>query len=312
MTDAIDPLTGAGFDALWNGEIEPQLRKLEGERKVAMGRSQLIWTAFAALVALEAVATLAITKGARLIPEEHLLFFTLFGGAFIGYLPLQLVAGKTKRRLIQTLCAPMGVSYESGPGEPDVFARLLSLNLLPKPEGKSFEDLFRGRRGPSDFMLCESTLTVGSGKSRRTVFQGQIFNIAFPRRFLGTTVVLRDSGWLNRFERPRGLEKVGLEDPHFEEVFEVFGDDQVEARAILTPTFMERLVALESAYAGHNLRCGFCDGRLMIALEGKDRFEVGSMFATLDDRGRAVKMASDIKAVFNLIDSFVAAPAALR
>ena len=49
---------------------------------------------------------------------------------------------------------------------------------------------------------------------------------------------------------PPGLRKVGLEDPHFEKIFEVFGDDQVEARAILTPVFMEELVALETAYAG--------------------------------------------------------------
>jgi len=308
VTDAIDPLTGVGFDALWNGEIEPQLRRLEGERRVAMGRARMIWIGFAVLVGVEALVTLLISKGASFIPEEHVLWITIIGGALIGYLPLQMVAGKTKRRLIQTLCAPMGVTYQMSPGEPDVFDRLLALNLLPRPEGKSFEDMFRGRRGASEFMLCESTLTVGSGKSRRTVFSGQIFNIAFPRRFLGTTVVLRDNGWFSRFERPKGLEKVGLEDPHFEQIFAVFGDDQVEARAILTPTFMEQLVALETAYSGQNLRCGFCEGRLMIALEGKDRFEVGSMFATLDDRGRAESMASDIRAVFRLIDSFVARP----
>jgi hypothetical protein len=309
VTDDLDTLSGPGFDALYAREIEPQLRALEAERKVAIGWAQRIWLAFAALLGLEGVITFAITAGHSFIPAEPVLLITVIGGAVIGYLPLQFVAGKTKHRLIAALCAPMGVTYEGKPEEPAAFDRLLALKLLPHPDDKSFEDMFEGRRGVSDFMLCESTLTAGSGKNRHTVFQGQIFSIGFPRRFLGTTVVARDSGWLNRFECPKGLEKVALEDPHFEHIFEVFGDDQVEARAILTPAFMEQLVALETAYSGHHLRCGFCEGRLMIAIEGKDRFEVGSMFSTLDDRSRAESMASDIRAVFNLIDAFVANPA---
>lgn len=306
VTDAIDPLSGAGFDTLWTGEIEPELKKLETERLTAMRRARMIWIGAAAVIGLEIVLTLMITGGRSFLPEEHILLISVVGGAILGYVPLHLVAGKTKQRLIETLCAPMGVTYQLKPGEPDVFARLLSLNLLPHPEDSSFEDLFQGRRGEADFMLCEATLSQGSGKNRHTVFRGQIFSIVFPQRFLGTTVVLRDTGWLNRFNCPKGLEKVGLEDPHFEKIFQVFSDDQIESRAILTPIFMEKLVALETAYAGDHIRCGFCEGRLMIALEGKDRFEVGSMFATLDDRGRAESMASDIRAVFNLIDAFVA------
>jgi hypothetical protein len=306
VTDVIDTLSGPGFDSLYAREIEPELRKLEAERQVAMRRSQLLWLGFAVLLVVEGLITLAVTAGRTFIPAEPVLLITVIGGAVIGYLPLQFVAGKTKRRLIETLCTPMGVTYEIKPSEPAAYDRLLALKLLPHPDDKTFEDMFEGRRGMSAFMLCEATLSTGSGKNRRTVFRGQIFSIEFPRKFLGTTVVLRDSGWLNRFECPKGLEKVGLEDPHFEKVFEVFGDDQVEARAILTPTFMEHLLALETAYSGDHLRCGFCEGRLVIAIEGKDRFEVGSMFSTLDDRGRAESMAGDIRAVFNLIDAFVA------
>jgi uncharacterized protein DUF3137 len=306
VSDTSDTLSGPGFDALWTGQIEPALRTLEAERRVAMRRSMMIWAGFVALLAIEAVVTEIATGGQSFIPPEFFLLGTVIGGAVIGYLPLQFVASKTKRRLIETLCTPMGVTYEIKPAEPAVYDRLLALKLLPHPDDKTFEDMFEGRRGLSAFMLCEATLSTGSGKNRRTVFRGQIFSIEFPRKFLGTTVVLRDSGWLNRFECPKGLEKVGLEDPRFEEIFEVFGDDQVEARAILTPTFMEHLLALETAYSGDHLRCGFCEGRLMIAIEGKDRFEVGSMFSTLDDRGRAESMAGDIRAVFNLIDAFVA------
>jgi hypothetical protein len=292
-----DPLSGAGFDALFVQQIEPQLRVLEADRQKAMRISLLIWAGFAVLLVIEGLT----------VPDFRLLGFSAIAGFIIGYIPLHSVGQKAKQKVISTLCAPLGVSYDIKPTEPAIFQRLLNLKLLPRPDDKSFEDMFQGRRGQSDFMLCEATLSQGSGKSRHTVFQGQIFKIAFPRRFLGTTVVLRDSGWLNRFECPKGLEKVGLEDPHFEKIWEVFGDDQIEARAILTPVFMEQLVALETAYSGKHIRCAFCEGELMIAVEGQDRFEVGNMFTTLDSRARAIGLAGDISAVFKLIDAFVAA-----
>lgn len=302
-----DPLSGAGFDALYEEQIEPQLRVLEGDRKKAMGYSQLIWLGFVGLLLIEAWINSSMGHG--FVPDPRILGFTVIGGAIVGYIPLHLVAMKAKQKVIATLCAPMGVTYLMKPPQPAIFGELQTLKLLPGADDKSFEDQFTGRRGASDFMLCEATLTVGSGKNRHTVFQGQIFKIAFPQKFLGTTVVLRDSGWLNRFECPKGLQKVGLEDPHFEKIWEVFSDDQIESRAILTPAFMEELVALETAYSGKHIRCGFCEGELMIAVEGQDRFEVGNMFSTLDSKGRAQSMASDISAVFRLIDAFVAAPA---
>ena len=54
---------------------------------------------------------------------------------------------------------------------------------------------------------------------------------------------------------------MGLEDPTFNKAFAVFGSDQVEAREILTPTFMQQLVDLESAYSGAHLRYAFTGRR---------------------------------------------------
>jgi hypothetical protein len=120
-------------------------------------------------------------------------------------------------------------------------------------------------------------------------------------------VVLCNSGWLNRFECPHGLEKVGLEDPRFNQAFVVFGGDQVEAREILTPTFMEQLNALESAYAGAQLRCAFVGSDLLIALEGPSRFEIGGMFTSLVERQRVEGIARGLEQVFGVIDQFAPA-----
>ena len=51
-----NPLSGASFDALYNEQIEPQLRLLEADRQKAMRISLLIWAGFAVLLVIEGLA----------------------------------------------------------------------------------------------------------------------------------------------------------------------------------------------------------------------------------------------------------------
>src|SRR5262249_17869964 len=155
-----------------------------------------------------------------------------------------------------------------------------------------YEDCFSGERFKCGFTLYEAHLEekhqTKNGTSYSTVFRGQVVRIAFPKKFLGTTVVRRDLGWFNFVNRfgNGNLQRVGLEDSKFERDFEVYGTDQVEARELVHPVFMERLLALEAHFDGKRLRCAFEGGDLLLAVEGRDRFELGSMFRPLADRDR--------------------------
>ena len=305
---SVDPLSGPGFEALWTAQIEPQLRALEGERRKAARRSTLIWLAFAGLIGVEALLTGWLTDGASYLPSSYILFFTVLAAVLVGFIPLNRVALKVKARLLQTLLAPLGVSYEADPPDPAAFARLVTLGLLPAGLDRQFDGVMRGRRGGLDFMACETRTTLRGGGRRRpgATFQGQIFALTFPRPFQGTTVLLRQAGWQTRFQRPTGLEVVGLEDPRFDAIWIAFGDDQVETRAVLTPAFMERLVSLESACAGRDIRCAFCEGQLMIAVEGEPQFLLGSMLVSLDNHAKAQRVAGNVGAMFALIDVMAA------
>jgi uncharacterized MnhB-related membrane protein len=294
LAPAGDPLEGAGFDALYDQRIRPELVKREAERRAALQTFVMALVAGALVVTLEYLMLHA--------PDIRITAATMIGAAVLGYLPLQGVARKTKVGVIEALCDPLGLTYSPTGDDASDFPSFLSLNLLPHPDGKSFQDFFAGRRGAIDFALCEATLTQGSGRDRHTVFQGQLLRLQTSRRLASTTVVLRNSGWLNRFECPHGLEAVGLEDPHFNQAFAVFGSDQVEAREILTPSFMQQLADLESAYAGAHLRCAFAGAQLLVAMEGKSRFEIGGMFTTLVERSRVEGIARDLEQVFKLID----------
>jgi hypothetical protein len=133
----------------------------------------------------------------------------------------------------------------------------------------------------------------------------------FPREFLGVTIVRRDLGVFNVFgggeSNGHKLERVRLVDPSFEKAFEVWGTDQVEARYLLHPVMMERLIALESGLHGKRIRCAFEGGDLLAAVEGGDLFEPGDMFKPLVDPSRARRIVDEIASVVRVMDQVLTA-----
>jgi hypothetical protein len=150
--------------------------------------------------------------------------------------------------------------------------------------------------GGRPFTLHEAHLTErqGSGNSRRnvTVFEGQIMAIGFARGFHGTTLIEKD-GKRRKFligsekEECRiggvTLARADMVDPRFEDRFTIWTSDQTEARYLVHPEYVERLLAVEEAFAGQNIRALFHEGELLIALQTGDLFESGSLDAG-DDR----------------------------
>jgi hypothetical protein len=299
-----DPLEGASFDALYAAKIEPELVKCEAERKGALKTFVLVLAGGLVVVLLENLLAPSFTGDRAHSAGFGLMLFTMMAAGVIGYMPLNAVAKRAKAGVLGALCGPLGISYRVDGPDPPWFASYRPLHLLPAYSDKGFQDFFTGRRGQVDFALCGANLHEGSGKNRHIVFQGQLFRLVTPRRLASQTVVLRNTGWMKRFECPSGLQPVGLEDPNFNKAFAVFGSDQVEAREILTPTFMQRLSDLESGYAGQHIRCAFSQTELLIALEAPNRFEMGSMFSSLVERSRVETIARNLEQVFKLIDEF--------
>jgi hypothetical protein len=79
----------------------------------------------------------------------------------------------------------------------------------------------------------------------------------------------------------RDLEKVKLESTEFENKFIVYSSDQVEARYILTPSFMERLVKLQTLM-GDNTSYSFVDTNVYVAVPISDQLFEPSVFSRND------------------------------
>lgn len=114
-----------------------------------------------------------------------------------------------------------------------------------------------------------------------TIFRGLYFVADFNKEFHGQTVVLPDSlekafGWLGQKLQGMNLVRgqlIKLEDVEFEKAFVVYGDDQVEARYILTPALMQRMLELRRKVGGR-VYFSFTGSQVHVAIpSNKNHFE---------------------------------------
>jgi hypothetical protein len=214
-----------------------------------------------------------------------------------------------KERVLPRLAASFG-PLDWRPAQPplDEFKRH---RLFPDWDACEAEDEIFGDYRGMPLSIIELKLTKGSGKNERTIFHGLTAAVTLPRGLRGTTVVIPDRGMFgNLAERLRGgpCQPVRLEDPTFEKAYEVYGSDQVSARALLTPAFMERFLAF--AGAGHFGAPAALvqDNRLLMALGtmgGRDLFEPPSYRKPAAGREALTQLHDDIASVLRAADAVI-------
>ena len=154
------------------------------------------------------------------------------------------------------------------------------------------EDLIKGRLGLTDFELSELELVRierrnnGKGQSTTrhvTVFKGVLFVADFHKSFRGVTLLLAN-GWLgtsgffnklgnsvtNLFARQKMI-NIDLENPDFNRYFDTNTSDEVEARYILSPNFIERILTFKS-WHNQKVEFAFVGSRMYVAISSSDKF----------------------------------------
>ena len=231
-----------------------------------------------------------------------------------GYAPRAKAIKETKLGINRAIAAALGLTYEMEfePGRGFDLARRYA--LVPSYDRASFDDLWSGPLGARAFTLHEAHLEEerGSGKNRNyvTVFRGAILTITFTRDFHGTTMVERAGKHRSWFGGARDtikldgkqLDYVDMVNPEFSDTFSVWSDDQVEARYLVHPVYVERVLAVEKAFQGKNVRTLFIDGELVIAIESEDMFESGSMRAS-EDRAHVARCIDQFMTLVGLCEA---------
>ena len=101
------------------------------------------------------------------------------------------------------------------------------------------------------------------------------------------------------------FEKVNLEDTVFSKKFHVEAQDQVEARYILTTSFLEKINNLQTIYGSKNYYIDFDNNQVTFAFPtNKDLFEIGSLYTPLTNSKHVDKFFNEITAITDMIDHF--------
>jgi len=312
------PADFSDFSRIYQDDLRPALRAQEAARQDA-ARVSVRWTWVGVFIGgLGVLFGLIVFRVPQLTIAAGIIGFAVHGA---GRSPLNQLGKRAKKMITDQVAAQFAMHFDPAPGPQDSIVELRAAGLVPEWDRAAFEDRLTGERHGVSFEFFEAQLkerrrtTDSRGRTRMrwvTVFDGQCLRFRFHKDFLGRTLVMRDAGLFNLFGGRNGLERVKLESSVFEQAFEVYGSDQVEARFLLTPDLMQRLIELEKVFRGGKLRCAFQNSDLLIALEGGDLFEPGSMFTPLDNPDRVRELLDDFSVIFNLIDSFADPEAAPR
>ncbi len=202
----------------------------------------------------------------------------------------------------------LGWTYSSPARPPDAFAPMNGYGMVvTRGNGFYFRGAVEGLAyGAQNFRLTDVTAhKIEPGKydeePKRAGFEGAIISLNHPTAFQGRTIIRRDLRLANP-KRVDGMKRVGLVDPTFERVFEVFSDDQIEARDLITPDFKERLLAFNDAFLGRGVQLAFLGGRVHIALDIDERFNFNKDVPAYDFRDASGSILHEIGSIFTLLE----------
>lgn len=279
--------------------LVPAIRGFENERK-----NKLFWAIFWTIVLIGlgiAYFWFIIAfniKGKRV--EEPGIYLIGFGiGTY--WIHKKAFESKLKSKIMHVVSSCFGnmVWSQSYPFEKS--ENFVSAGLFTEFTRQIIDDRFIGTYKGVPIDIIEAEYIRGSGKNSTTVFKGLCIKLDMNKNFKGHTVLMEDTMF---HKSPLShLRHTELEDIKFEKRYDVFTDDEVEARYILTPTFMEKLAGIKMAFRCKAVRCAFYQGQLLIAMKPtKDLFSLGSLVKPVTDTKQFQQLCNQFVSVLNLID----------
>ncbi len=284
------------FDQLIE-ELNPALQQLEEKRvrvKNDAMKTSLIW---GAIILLLTIIICYFSSSALVL---------VFGVIFIFIVAIAIFKVKSeplceyyKKEIISRL---VEVLIEDGRYRPKegIRERIFNeSNLFVSPDRYHSEDLISGVIDKTSFSFAEvhaeERQVTSNGKTTTvrwvTIFKGFLFVADFHKNFIGQTVVARNS--FLKLKRGR----VKMENPEFERRFDVFSTDQVEARYLLTPSMMERIIALDSKF-NKDIVLSFCNSNVIVAINNSTNHFEFSLWAPANN-------TDTLRREYNLITSMI-------
>ena len=289
------------FDSLAQ-KLAPTLQVLENKRKELLRKGRSEGLIYAAIFLVVGVIALLILKlegifgPIVIVVISVIIFITCINNKskiFSSFYKEEVVD-----EIIHVFCPNATYSPNSGVGE-ELFR---NSRLFTSPDRYHAEDLIEGCLDKTSFICSEVHAEERRARSTKNgvqyywedIFKGFLFIADFHKEFQGETTVLRDSF----FKIKMGASRVKMENPDFEKVFDVFSTNQIEARYLITPSMMERMLKLDSNFK-KGITISFRDSTILVAIpDSKNRFEA-DVWSSLSDMSI---LKSDFAVLQSLLD----------
>ena len=311
----VAPAASAGETAL-NSQLAPTIRELNALRKEAIEQVKQRSITRVPIGIAAGLAVWVLNQRGSDPPG-------VFG--FIGLVILGALAGEMwaahkpdkeyrrvyKQRVLPQLAEGVGdLTYR--PASRDRVAKFAGERILPDHDNLQADDEIAGTYDGLPVEIIEVRLKKRVNKKTRVVFDGLLVGVTLPRSLSGTTVVMTEGGLWDTFKmrwRGASLEPVRLEHAEFEQRYEVYSTDQIEARALLTPAFMERFMGLATS-GGFTLPGAMAEGNtLVVALPKRmgagDLFEPPPYWKPAGGGDTLLRLQNDIRSVLRMADTVI-------
>jgi len=302
----------------YESDLLPDLKVLETRRLQIVRKLMYVGLALGIIAAIVIIAILSYARG-NLIA----LLFPLIGGGAIFMLAMKFFSqgyvGDFKTTIIDKIVHFIDQSLNYDPHNCLSESTFRSCEIFQKrPDRYQGDDFVYGKIGKTEIKFSEIHAEYKTesrdSKGRRqthwhTIFKGMFFMGDFNKDFAGLTVVLPDTaerlfGRLGRKLQSLNFTRgklISLEDPEFEKLFSVYGDDQIEARYILSTSLMKRIVDFKKK-TNRRIYLSFAGSRVFVAISyDRDLFEP-RLFNTLLDFAPIQQYFEDLQIAVGIVE----------
>lgn len=178
--------------------------------------------------------------------------------------------------------------------------------IIPYHSSYKSEDCFSGEYRDVGIHFSEIKLKKQMGRNTVTVFDGIAILLSHgARKFYGHTIMIKNQGKIGEWfkKQTSDLKRANLVDPKFERLFDVYTNDQVEARYLIDPLMMEKLQALYREYNGNKMSVAFFENRVLILIgSSKNHFEPPVIEVPATNEAELLSMKHEIAQILAIVE----------
>ena len=301
------------FKEFCRTDLSADLNALEATRRAIAQKLIYVGAAAAGLAAI--ALFLILQSGVPFFPG--IMFPLIIGGAlftFIAHLAGKGYVREFKNSIIRKIVKFLDENLDYFPHRCIPRSTFMASQIFKtRPNRYKGDDYVAGKIDATqiEFSELHAVYESGSGKnrSRRTVFKGLFFIADFNKHFTCQTIVLPDTaenlfgsfGKLFQSWNVLRGQLIKLEDPEFERYFVVYGDDQIQARYILSTSLMERIVNFKKK-TGQRIYLSFVGSKVFVAVSFTRNLFEPKLFQTLLDFGLIQEYFEDLQLAVGIVE----------